>query len=142
MRFDSPTFYDVSAKGPRSQFPRGVPTPSEWHSSRHAVMQCSSLPHSAGRGKAAIPSTISRHRAPHTSTHRPQPVHLSATMTGSHLNFIAVYRPLLQLQSRTHNSCLLHDDCALHPWMRRALEMYYAFLIETLTERAARSEHR
>src|SRR5438128_7580233 len=54
-------------------------------SSRHSVMQCSSLPQASGRASTAIPSAISKHLTPQTSTQRLQPVHLSAAITGTHL---------------------------------------------------------
>jgi len=47
-------------------------------SSRHTVMQCSSLPHVSGPVSTAIPFNISNDRGPHASTHNPQPVHRSA----------------------------------------------------------------
>src|SRR5215467_11267212 len=56
-------------------------------SSRHSVMQCSSLPQTSGRGSTAIDPAISRHLTPQTSTHRLQPVHLLASTTGIHFSF-------------------------------------------------------
>src|SRR5215472_19240022 len=107
-------------------------------SSRHSAMQCSSLPQASGRGRIAIPSAISRHLTPHTSTQRLQPVHLLASMMGTHLAFM-VGASLVEFCIRS----LLDDDRAFHPWVRCALEMHHTLLIKLFGgKRLSRSEHR
>src|SRR5215813_12232385 len=105
-------------------------------SSRHSVMQCSSLPQSSGRGNAVIPPSISRHFTPQTSTHRLQPVQLLASTTGIHLNLMS-----WSILGELLDWALLHDDRALHPWMWGTLEMHDAFLVKLLRERGTESQH-
>src|SRR5215467_5175243 len=97
-------------------------------------MQCSSLPQASGRGNTAIPASISRHLAPQTSTQRLHPVHLLASTTGNHL-------ALMDRPSLMDFLSLLHDDRALHPRMRSALEMDHAFLVKLLGKCGAWSKH-
>src|SRR4030095_3172026 len=104
-------------------------------SSRHSVMQCSSLPQMSGRGKPAIPSAISRHLTPHTSTHRLHPLHFLAPPTGSH------FALMIELSS-VSLSTLLHDNGAFHPRVRCALEMHHPLLVESLFKGGARCQHR
>src|SRR5215472_5726433 len=103
-------------------------------SSRHSVMQCSSLPQTPGRGKTAIPPSISRHLTPHTSTHRLQPVHLLASTTGTHFSFTA----RVPFVSFRH---LFHDNRAFHPWVGSALKMHHALLVKLLGVGLTLREH-
>src|SRR5215471_13661531 len=98
-------------------------------------MQCSSLPQISGRGKTAMPFAISKHLTPHTSTHRPQPVHWLASTMGIHFAF------MIELL-RWVPPCLFHNDRAFHPRMRCTLEMHDAFLVESLFECRTGSQHR